>query len=112
MAQTGCLFCSLRRAVGGDQAGLPNGGGRVGTGNPQAGKFEVGPGLLRTIGAGGMDVEPVALGKNMRHARFHFRRKTGKNGEPSSNQGRHGDGRNSFDHVTVPCRSLGGPPNR
>jgi len=83
---------ALRRAVGRDQAGLPNHVRGIGACNAQAGDFEIGPGLLRAVATGRVGVEPVALGKNVRYAGLYFRRKAGKNGKCGSNARRNRDG--------------------
>jgi hypothetical protein len=73
---------ALLRAIGADQANLPN--QHLGSGGAQAGSLEIRPGLLRAIGA--MDVQPVALGERLRHAGFDLRGKARENGKRCGHQ--------------------------
>jgi hypothetical protein len=88
----------LRRAVGSDQAGVPNRALRVGAGNTQARGFEIRPGLLRAVAPDGADVQPITLGKGVRHAGFDLWSKSRKNGESGSDERSNSDGCKSFDH--------------
>src|SRR5215213_7616022 len=96
------------RPVGGDQPGFADHG--LAAGGTQARRFEIRPRLLRAVTADHLDVEPVAFGEGLRNAGFDLRRKTGKNGERSSNKRSDGDCRNCLDHdgapVTGPLRPV------
>ena len=83
-------------AVGGHQTGFPDNG--VAAGGAQAGRFEIRPGLFRTVAADLLDLEAVALGQRHRHAGFDLRSKTGKNSEGSSDERGSGHCRNCLDH--------------
>src|ERR1700751_4857282 len=62
---------ALWRAVRGYQTGLAD--HALGPGGAEAGSFEIGPCLLRAIPADRANVQPVTLGKGVRHAGFHLR---------------------------------------
>ncbi len=62
------------------------------TGGAQAGGLEIRPGLLRAVAADRADIEPVSLGKRLRHAGFDLGGKTGKNGERGGNERSNSDG--------------------
>ena len=81
---------ALRRAVGCDQARLPNHG--LGTRDVQAGSFEMRPGLLRAIAACRADVQPIALGKRLRHAGFDLWSKSGQHGQGGGDKRSNSDG--------------------
>ena len=74
---------ALWRAVGGDQAGLPNRRG-LGTRNAQAGSLKIRPGLLRAARAYRMDIQPVTLGEGVRHAGLDLGGKSGEYGKGGS----------------------------
>jgi hypothetical protein len=57
----------------------------------QAGGFDVGPGLLRTVEGNLMDVEPVTLGQRRRHARFDLWGKPWKDGHSCSDKRSNGE---------------------
>ncbi len=78
-------------AVGGHQASFAD-RTVLGAGNAKAGSLEVRPGLLRTTRTHGVDIQPVALGEDVRHASFNLRGKPGQNGEGGSNERGDGDG--------------------
>jgi hypothetical protein len=75
-------------AVRGYQPGFPNGdfAARLVAGNAQAGGFEIRPGLLRAVAAGRVNVEPVALGEDVRHAGLDLGGEAGENGERCGNE--------------------------
>jgi len=87
---------ALWRAVGGDEASFPD--RDLGAGDAQAGGFEIRPGLLRTAGADGVDVQPIALGEGLRHAGFDPRGETGKKGKGCGDKRSNSDGRKCLDH--------------
>ncbi len=80
----------MRRAIGGDQAGVPN--RSPGTRDAQAGGLEIWPGLLRAIAAHRADVHAVALGEGVRLAGFHLWGKSRKYGEGGSGKRSDNDG--------------------
>src|SRR5271168_955695 len=88
---------ALRHAIGGHQPGFPN-RGSLDAGRAQAGRLEIGPGLLRAVAANRANVEPVGLGEGLRHAGLDRGRKSRKNGKGSGGKGSNRDSGKSFDH--------------
>jgi hypothetical protein len=100
---------ALWRTVGGDQTGFPDHRLGLGSGNAQAGSFEIRPGLLRAARTYAVDIQPVTLGEGMWHAGFDLRGKTGKNGEGGGDKRSNHDCCKSLDHDGPLSLGLFGP---